>query len=182
MFCTQCGTQISDGVNFCPSCGNNLRADAEVSKASPASGAQTSSAVEPRLQQADAAEPISSRDGVQADAGNSAVAPRARITTAAFGGAIALILAAAGYWTWSNFAPHTGGGSPGPAANSMAQRDANAIGAPASGGVNQPDAGISAARDSGEQAEIAASRAALDREIAAEEREARERGSRSAQR
>ena len=35
MFCTQCGTQVSDGVKFCPSCGNNLRADAEASKALP---------------------------------------------------------------------------------------------------------------------------------------------------
>jgi hypothetical protein len=212
MFCTQCGTQVSDGVKFCPSCGNNVRADAAASKASPDSGAQTSSAAEPRLHPAHAPEPIPLRADAQ---------------TSARASAIALIVAAAGYWTWSNFAPRSGGGSPDPAAN-VVQRDANVVPAPAPGGANQPDAraiaapapggvnqadakvaaapapgganqpdatvvaaaapgavaqrdaGVGSARDSGEQAEIAAARAALDREIAAEESEARERASRSA--
>jgi predicted RNA-binding Zn-ribbon protein involved in translation (DUF1610 family) len=179
MFCTQCGAQLSNGVNFCPSCGNNLRAAAEATKASPNSGPQTFSAVEPQHPQAHAPEPISLRDP-QSDPRASEFALRRRIKTAAVGGAFALILAAAGYWTWSNFAPRSGGGSAGPAANSVGQRDANIIAAPDPGPVKQRDAGIVAARDSGEQAEIAAGRAALDREIAAEESEARERASRSA--
>lgn len=228
MFCSQCGTQVSDGVRFCPSCGNNLDAGAGVTKAPAQSGAQTSSAVNPRFAQAQAAEPISTRAEAQVDDRASAIAPRGRTATAAVGGAIALILAAGGYWTWSNFAPGPGGGSASPAASPMGQRDASviaapapvavnqpdakAVAAPAPGGVNQPDAkavaapapggmnqpdakvvaaaapgaanqrdaGPGAARQSGEQAEIAAARAALDREIAAEEREAKERPSGSA--
>ena len=82
---------------------------------------------------------------------------------AVVGGALAIALSAGGYLAWSSFGTRLPGGS----ADSAAKTQSHSEG--------QSDKQAMPARDSLEQAEIAAARAALDREIAREENEAKER-------
>src|SRR4051812_16001261 len=104
MFCTQCGTQVSNATNFCGSCGANIGADAE----SPAGLAkarteQASTAVELtklQPQAAGVATPVSAKP--QLDLSSSR-----RLKMIALGGTLALVVVASGYWGWSNFAAHS---------------------------------------------------------------------------
>jgi hypothetical protein len=78
---------------------------------------------------------------------------------AVVGGALAIALAAGGYLAWSSFGTRLLGGGADSATKTQGQVAKQAV----------------PARDAGEQAEIAAAQAALDREIAKEENEAKER-------
>jgi hypothetical protein len=166
MFCTQCGSRVSNATNFCGSCGANVCADVE-SAAAPAKATvgQASSAVELKTSQAQsraAAVPASVPAGPQP----SSFSGSHRVKKTALGATIALVVLAGGYWGWSNFAAHSTGANAGPNGKTA---------------VGQPDQ-TNVAHQSVEQAEIAAAQAALDREIAAEESAAKEQAQLSAAR
>ncbi len=116
-------------------------------------------AVGPERSQAFAPAPVASKDVPRSKSSFPENAPRRRGKIVTISVACALVLVATGYWVWSNFAP-----------------DFSGTGASAVAKVGEHrDAPVTAPQTSAESPEIAAAHAALDDEIAAEEKLARGR-------
>ena len=146
MFCSQCGAQVVETARFCPACGSNVRGAAAKPANTPA----------PRNPQSTATLTV-------AAAGPQRGSGARRLPLGLVGGALAIALVAGGYLAWDSFGTRLLGGS----ADSAAKTPGHSEG--------QGDRQAAPARDTLEQAEITAARAALDREIAKEENEAKER-------
>ena len=146
MFCSQCGAQVVETARFCPACGSNVRGAA----------AKPASTPPPKNPQSTATPTVVAAEPQR---GSSA----RRLPLGVVGGALALALVAGGYLAWGSFGTRLLGGSADSAAKTPSQSEGQ-------GGKQ-----ATPTRDTLEEAEIAAARAALDREIAKEENEAKER-------
>ena len=146
MFCSQCGAQVAETARFCPACGSNVRGAAAKPANTPA----------PKNPQATTVPVVSAAEPQRASGSRG-------LPLAMMGGALAIALGAGGYLAWGSFGTRLLG-SADPAAKTQDQKR-----------QDQGDKQVTPVRDTPEQAEIAAAQAALDREIAKEENEARER-------